>query len=213
MSTTLSLYAFPIPSPCSKQGRGKPSTLPKNMSDYQVTDVRDWKLGEWLAAGGAVTIATRWAWKYVIFPVMKYFKDLAAMPASVSHMRQKQEEIGRLLMMSRSRSYAVLDTQPHPIWESDAEGHCIFANQNMLQVLGVPFEELSGQSWRSIIHQDDREKVYAEWDAAIREHRDFNMEYRWVSKNHQEVGVRASTRRIMDGVNVIGYICNVKILY
>ena len=187
--------------------------LAQALPEYNVTEVRGWRVTEWIAAGGVVAVAGRWLWKFLCAPVCKFLRDIATMPTSIAHMRQKQEEIGRLIMMARSRGYAMLDTQPHPIWESNSEGDCIFANQNMLSVLGLPFESLAGNAWRSIIHQDDRDAVFEEWDAAMKDHRDFQMQYRWVDKNGNPIGIRASSRRIMDGTNVIGYICNVKILH
>jgi len=172
----------------------------------------NWKIGEWIALFGVVGGVAMFLWNKVFKPSWKVVNEWMNLAGNVSVIKQKQEEIGRLIIMARSRSYAVLDTQPHPIWESDGDGKCTFCNQAMLSVLGVAFESISGDSWRTIIHQDDREDVFREWDSAVREHRDFQMEYKWVGSGGKIIRVSSRSRRIMDGQNVIGFICNVKVL-
>ena len=135
------------------------------------------------------------------------------MPARIEMIVEKQQAIHERLLRSEGRSRQVFDTLKHPIWESDAEGRTIFANRFMLELLGVQFADLSGDGWRAIVHHDDRENVFDEWDSAIARKHDFILDYRWLDSHQRAIPISVVCRRITDGDNTIGYIGHVTLLF
>lgn len=62
----------------------------------------------------------------------------------------------------------------------DHDGSITNVNQTFARWLGVGKAELIGWGWINYVHIDDRERVRAEWQACIKDHRALNIRYRLV---------------------------------
>lgn len=85
---------------------------------------------------------------------------------------------------------------PVGIFELTLEGEGVFANERCLEIIGA--EVAPGSlDWLERIHPDDRERVLAEWEAAVAEQREFELEYRFLRPDGDVVWVwgRATTMR------------------
>jgi len=83
----------------------------------------------------------------------------------------------------------ILNSIPHVIWSSDAEGRLDFVSEQWTNVHGGDLRELIGEGWLNFVHPDDLERVVAHWSAALkraeRYENEFRLrvasgEYRWV---------------------------------
>jgi diguanylate cyclase (GGDEF)-like protein/PAS domain S-box-containing protein len=76
------------------------------------------------------------------------------------------------------RDHRLLAVAPVGIFETDAHGSCLFVNDRWRAFTGLDLSESLGWGWLEGVHPDDRPMVLAEWSAAVRERRDFQLEYR-----------------------------------
>src|SRR5688572_705612 len=76
--------------------------------------------------------------------------------------------------------FAILaELAPVGIFETDADGNCLFVNRRWCELAGLSPAEAAGQGWVSALHPDDRERVFDRWYRAAREGSEFREEYRF----------------------------------
>ena len=68
---------------------------------------------------------------------------------------------------------------PVGIFETDAEGNCLFVNEKWCELAGMGPVEAAGRGWVAALHPGDRERVFREWYEAAQDAREFNSEYRF----------------------------------
>lgn len=107
-----------------------------------------------------------------------------------------------------ARQRAVLAGSRTPMFESDKNGLCIWANPALLNLLERPFEEIRGRGWTIAIHKLDRADGVTEWDAAVREQRTYEAVYRVIGRNSGKVSrVKCSASPLFCDANAItGYL-------
>nr|WP_197093185.1 hybrid sensor histidine kinase/response regulator [Methylobacterium aquaticum] len=67
---------------------------------------------------------------------------------------------------------------PNLVWSTDPEGRTVWFNERTYAYTGVLPGVLDTEGWRALIHPDDRDRVTAEWHAALAGHADYQCEYR-----------------------------------
>ena len=77
--------------------------------------------------------------------------------------------------------------ETNPVFESDKEGRCTYANRAYLRMLGVGMEEVEGHGWKSFISPDSKSLVFEEWEQAVRDHRDFKLTYKFIHADGHEI--------------------------
>jgi PAS domain-containing protein len=92
------------------------------------------------------------------------------------------KETTEMLKTVTTRQQWILDMQESPIFESDSEGLCIWANEKYVNLICRNKEDLFGNGWKNFIHEDDRKRVIEEWESAVKEERSSQSNYRMVSK-------------------------------
>jgi PAS domain S-box-containing protein len=118
--------------------------------------------------------------------------------------RQRSETA---LKKSEARYLALLTTAPVGIYQTDAAGNSLFVNQQCLELLGLPLNEVVGQGWANAIHPDDRESVYARWNSAVQAKQEFASEHRFVTPQGRVHWVLTKAIGIDDEAGTItGYI-------
>ena len=85
-------------------------------------------------------------------------------------MRQERKNSANALaddIDTESRLRLIINTAPALIYSARPDGYIDFFNQQCLEFLGLPFEEISGWGWTKAIHADDIEAFLAKWRAAL----------------------------------------------
>ena len=167
----------------------------------------DWEIKDIASVGAAVSAVAAWLWRRAIKDSMFWILNAVKAPARIETlmgiMAQLQDEVS----VCSHRSRVIYRMVDYPCWESDASGLCIFANRPMLNLLQCQFSDLAGDNWKSIIYPEDRELVFEEWNSCVRDHRDFNLSYRWLGTGGDVIDVEVTTSRLLDhGGDVAGYI-------
>lgn len=124
--------------------------------------------------------------------------------AAVISERQRAEAA---LEESERRFRSLCETSPIGIFQTDAEGNGLYANDRALEVTGLTMEQAMGFNWVAFIHADDRERVLRNWMAATRERREIDEECRFIGPAGEVLWVRAHARimPVIDG-SIPGYV-------
>ena len=98
-----------------------------------------------------------------------------------------------------ARSDHALLIAPVGIFQTQADGERTFVNDRWCELAGMRREAAVGQGWLAAVHPDDRAGVEAEWSCAVRERRDFAIEYRFLRPDGTAVWVAGSATLLDPG--------------
>jgi PAS domain S-box-containing protein len=73
------------------------------------------------------------------------------------------------------------ENAPVGIYLSDPMGNATYANKRWSQLSGIPEHEIKTRNWMEIVHPDDIQKVIPEFEASVRENREFMLEFRFLN--------------------------------
>lgn len=116
------------------------------------------------------------------------------------------------LKTSQALGYAVdqmaHDEAEYAVWHSDAQGNCLWVNLRMVEWCGMERSGFLGNGWVNIIHPEDRDMVFNEWNSAVVQDRDFVLAYRFQNVMSGEiVPITAQATAIKDSKGrLTGYI-------
>ena len=91
--------------------------------------------------------------------------------------RKKNEEA---LVASEARYRVLADLNPQAIWMGAPDGSITYANQNLLDYLGLTIEELTGASWLNAFYPKDRQHVQETWNHSVATGEDYDIEARMI---------------------------------
>lgn len=125
-------------------------------------------------------------------------------PNSGSSMRDQVTTLKAMLTSVVSRQWLFAESSADPIWESDPSGYCLRANKALLALSGRDFESgFKGNNWEQMIHIDDRDAVWKEWNAAIAKRRVYSITHRIINSTGKVFRVDATAYPIFDGTDTI----------
>jgi two-component system CheB/CheR fusion protein len=111
------------------------------------------------------------------------------------------------LRASERRFRALARHAPVGIFQTDAEGNCLFVNERWCQMAGLSAEAAAGQCWVGALHPDDRDRIFREWYAAAKAGREFAGEYRFRTPQGQVTWLSGSAVALRDEAGgVSGYL-------
>ena len=83
------------------------------------------------------------------------------------------------LMKSEQRFRTLVESSPMGIYETDAEGNCIYVNEKWQELAGLNLEAATGDGWIQALHEDDRKSVLEMWKEHAQSEKPWDMEYRF----------------------------------
>lgn len=106
------------------------------------------------------------------------FADIedANIKAALLHLAAEQD-------MSSKKLLELLNLHGGAFWESDEGGQCIYASDELAELIGVDKSSVMENGWITSLEDGQREQVVAAWNAAVAQRRDFNMDYTFVHRN------------------------------
>jgi PAS domain S-box-containing protein len=171
---------------------------------------------EWIALISAGLAGFMWAWRKLLKNICSNLWEIMKIGATAKLLREGQERLREQVSVTDARTKLIMNNRLDVgIWESEGgSGKCVFANRKMLDALGGGFEMVAGDNWHSIIADEDRERVFKEWQRCVEQGTDFNMEYEWKRPHDGSlIPVRVWGQRITDGEKTIRWICEVTFLF
>lgn len=119
---------------------------------------------------------TSW-WDWVLQPVVEdgTVDGLVLMLIDVTDRvlaRRRVEE-------TEARYAALARVVPTGVFGTDPAGRYVYVNPQWLEVTGLNQDDAMGEGWAQALHPDDRERVTAEWAAAVAEKGAFGLDFRF----------------------------------
>ena len=100
------------------------------------------------------------------------------------------------LESAKNRLSKLINLVPAGIFETDPEGNCLYINDRWTELAGIDMTKAAGQGWANALHPDDKENVFLEWQSSVEENREFNLTYRFLKPNQEEVFVHGRSLAI-----------------
>ncbi|MEB3829076.1 PAS domain S-box protein [Phormidium sp. CCY1219] len=127
---------------------------------------------------------------------------ICGLSTDITEAKQAEEALRR----SEERFRLLVNQVPVGIFQTNAEGECVFVNSRLVDMMGVSAAAVMGREWEKILHPDDRDRVMAEWFATFAISGEFATEYRLARPSGTIVWVVASAVPQRDGAGVVtGY--------
>ena len=127
-----------------------------------------------------------------------------------SQLREENAERKRVQMAlrkSEEKFRSLSECSPVGIFQMDLMGRCIYTNARWQTLMGTSFSESLGDGWLRALHPEDKQKVDTEWNACMKEGREYSQEFRILDseKNVRWVYCRAGAIRSENG-EASGYV-------
>jgi PAS domain S-box-containing protein len=107
--------------------------------------------------------------------------EVGAMARAFNAMAARLESSYNLLKRSEQRYQTLAEVSPVGIFNTNAEGQCIYVNERYSEITGLPKERFFGTGWIETLHPDDRDEVVSEWEECARSGEPYVGEYRIVN--------------------------------
>ncbi|MDJ0618722.1 MAG: PAS domain S-box protein [Calothrix sp. MO_192.B10] len=118
--------------------------------------------------------------------------------------RQRAEEA---LRQSEERFRSLSASAPIGIYQTNADGICIYTNDLWQEISGLTLAESLGDAWVKGIHPDDREMVVAAWERFLKNGDEFSLEFRFLTPQGDVRWVFGrATAMQSEGGKIIGYV-------
>jgi PAS domain S-box-containing protein len=138
----------------------------------------------------------------------------AANVAEVNETASAFEEIRKQLQVSErelresEEKFRTLTTHaPVGIFLTDLKGDYYFVNRNWCAVSGLTAEQAKDTGWQRALHPEDRDRVVAEWQAAVQRGLPFSSEFRFLQPNGTVTWLQGSAAELRNSHDtVVGYI-------
>ncbi len=112
---------------------------------------------------------------------------------------QRQTEMA--LRSSERRLAGLIRQAPVGVFETDARGRLVFANERMQRQTGRTLEALSGLRWLDCIIPEDREEFLALWSDALANKREVDREVRMTNARGKAQWLSCRIRPMTDGAS------------
>lgn len=114
------------------------------------------------------------------------------------------------LKKSEQRYQVLTELSPVGIFNTNAEGQCIYVNERYSEMTGFPQVKFYGTGWTGILHPEDRKRVIEAWEQCVEDGAPYTDEYRIISADGRVVWmyVQAVKSDIVDG-GYVGTVTNV----
>lgn len=101
-------------------------------------------------------------------------------------------------MTDADRYQVLIEDSPFGIFHTDDAGSCTFVNRRWCALAGIPAEQALGDGWSKALHPDDRDRVIAEWSAAISSGRSAETHFRLLDPSGAQRLVRCQVAPAQD---------------
>lgn len=121
-----------------------------------------------------------------VYPTIKEHINIVRNLSNINEISPKldkiidhQEALSKILPGLQKTIGLILQIQNIARYDCTPEGNCISANEVWSKWTGISERDALGQGWVVAIHEDDRQRVCAEWDDAILHKRPFVSKFRY----------------------------------
>lgn len=143
--------------------------------------------------GALLVLAPIWKWIVKTFKKMKQIWSLNEQLSTLdtklnaiysqlvtnggSSLRDSIDRIEKRAVFTEEFVKTIYKESEKAMFQTNASGDCIWVNKTLLHLVDMESSEVMGQGWVNFISMEDKEDVMNEWNNAIANSRDFDMEY------------------------------------
>lgn len=155
----------------------------------------------------------------MVLPVTRAIKNINKIedilyllgPNGGKSLYDKIVNIDNRLAKAEVRSKSLIAALEIAEWQSNVGGECVYVNSAACQLLNRSSEDFLGRNWVNVIHPEDRERVVADWDTAIKEKRNFVCSYRWTHSDGHAIAINVEAHPAFDSSqHITGWIAVVR---
>lgn len=106
--------------------------------------------------------------------------------------------ITRRLQQSEQRLSSIVNTSPVGVFETDANGGCLFVNGRWSEITSISAEEAKGSNCLRTLHPDDVLRVSEAWTQMVESGASFKSEYRFIQPDKTVTWVYGQTAALID---------------
>lgn len=152
------------------------------------------------------------AWGFRTAEIVSKLDKLVAevSPNGGSSMRDAINRIEANQVKTEERVRILLLDSSDGIWESDAQGMCIWANRTLLNIIDLELHEVVGNGWIAAIQEDQRNRVVLEWRHAVEDKREFRLDFPYQTRSGEIRNVSCRASPMLKLGKVCGWIGVVK---
>lgn len=141
-----------------------------------------------LIVGILVSLGT--AWKFILIPLTKFYNFVKHIfkvieqisnefvPNGGSSVKDALNRIEARQIMSEQRHRLMVMDTPYCVFEADEDGEYHTVNRSYCRWTGKSTTELHGMGWVNTIDLEWRDHVMTEWNHALKDEREFSLNYR-----------------------------------
>lgn len=178
-------------------------------------DPNEWNA--WIGLGTTVAVGAVWLWRHTLGAFCLWVWNGLKAPGRIEDLFRLHKEQQTLLLreITEAKAYAEFAMATSRVaWafaecavlQFDSLGLCLFANDYILRLLVRQQDEFQGSGWRTLVHPDDADKVERQWDASVRDRRNFSQNFRLVTSSGESVKVHDRAEVLYDRHgNVLGW--------
>lgn len=168
-------------------------------ANSQAIDPNEWNA--WLGLGAAATALASWIWRHSLGGFFRWLWNGIKAPMRIEELFRVQKEQCALLQVQIHEAKACAEfamATSRIAWsfaecavlQFDSLGLCLFANDYILRLLVRQQDEFQGSGWRTLIHSEDMDRVERQWDASVRDKRNFSQVFRLVTSSGDSIRVQ-----------------------
>lgn len=90
-----------------------------------------------------------------------------------------QMETAAALADSRFRFETLTEALPQIVWSCDDKGHHDYFSRRWSEFTGIAQEEITEETWKTLVHPEDQETVARVWGHAMRHGTPYDLDYRF----------------------------------
>ncbi|MBI5361617.1 MAG: PAS domain S-box protein [Planctomycetes bacterium] len=109
--------------------------------------------------------------------------------------RRRQQELSE---RSARALNTLLELVPVGVFQTNAQGECVYVNPTWSRITGLPAERAMGHGWSEALHPDDRLRVFAEWERAIAAGAASTIEFRFAPPDREVVWAQVQVVPLRD---------------
>lgn len=164
-----------------------------------------------ISVGGAITVLSA----AVVFFKRKFVKSISERlkkidticdtlgPNGGKSLYDRLVAMDKRLAIADARGKALTSSINIIEWQTDKNGNCTFMNWAASRLTNRPESDFLGRNWVNVVPLDERSSVVNEWESAVTEIRDFDMEHRWMNADGTEITVHSMAKPLVDSVGEV----------
>ncbi|MFV1997225.1 MAG: PAS domain S-box protein, partial [Acidiferrobacterales bacterium] len=126
---------------------------------------------------------------------------------AINQMQKNTRESLSALGRSESRFKTLARVSPVGIFNTDAQGNCVYTNERWRELAGLSEAQALGEGWAQALYPEDRERVFARWYQATADCVPFSAECRYQRPDGKITWLLVLAEAELDAAGeVVGYV-------